>query len=247
MVDEDVPEPLAIPSVGPVHNTAHPEARLSWVLAGLAGLVGAAAFTHTSGYFVTFMTGNTERGVLNFFRGSPGLAGTAVALITAFLVGVVVASVCRRRFWVAHPHGPTVLTTIALVVASAVDIVLRGWTGDQVDFVPILFVAFAMGALNTSFVKDGEVSVPLSYVTGTLVKLGQGVERHLAGGSVHDWLGYALLYVSFAAGATIGGVVSLVVTGPQMLVVASVISAAVTVFTYRHADTHVDEDVPILG
>ena len=37
-------------------------ARLSWVLAGLAGLVGAAAFTNTAGYFVTFMTGNTERG-----------------------------------------------------------------------------------------------------------------------------------------------------------------------------------------
>jgi uncharacterized membrane protein YoaK (UPF0700 family) len=44
--------------------------------------------------------------------------------------------------------------------------------------------------LNTSFVKDGEVSVPLSYVTGTLVKMGQGIERHIAGGKAADWLGY---------------------------------------------------------
>jgi len=45
-----------------------------------------------------------------------------------------------------------------------------------------MLVAFGIGALNTSFVKDGEVSVPLSYVTGTLVKMGQGIERHVAGG-----------------------------------------------------------------
>src|SRR5271165_4830930 len=29
------------------------EARLSWVLAGLAGLLGATAFTHSAGYFLT--------------------------------------------------------------------------------------------------------------------------------------------------------------------------------------------------
>ena len=30
------------------------EARLSWVLAVLAGVLGATAFTHSDGYFVTF-------------------------------------------------------------------------------------------------------------------------------------------------------------------------------------------------
>jgi hypothetical protein len=29
------------------------QARLSWVLAGLAGLLGATAFTHSAGYFLT--------------------------------------------------------------------------------------------------------------------------------------------------------------------------------------------------
>ena len=47
--------------------------------------------------------------------------------------------------------------------------------------------------MNTSFVRDGEVSIPLSYVTGTLVKLGQGIERHLSGGVAAAWLGYFLL------------------------------------------------------
>ena len=69
-----------------------------------------------------------------------------------------------------------------------------------------MLVAFGIGALNTSFVKDGEVSVPLSYVTGTLVKMGQGIERHIAGGNLSDWLGYFLLFASFVFGATVGGV-----------------------------------------
>lgn len=79
---------------------------------------------------------------------------------------MIVASACRRRIWVDHPHGATVHTTGALVVAGLLDLVLRG-----------------------------------------------------------------------------GGVISVLVTGPQMLLVASAISAAATVYTSLHADAH----VPILG
>ncbi|MET8797459.1 DUF1275 family protein [Nocardia sp. NPDC004568] len=75
------------------------EARLSWVLAGLAGLIGAAAFAHTAGYFVTFMTGNTDRAILGYFRDEPEMAVAALCLIAAFVAGVVVASWCRRRYW----------------------------------------------------------------------------------------------------------------------------------------------------
>lgn len=233
-----------IATVDPVNGTWNAEARLSWVLAALAGLVGAAAFTHSAGYFVTFMTGNTERGILYFFDGEVWLAVSALLLIATFLTGVVVASVCRRRVWSDHPHGATVLTTASLVVATAVDVVLRGWSGPQVEFVPILFVAFGMGALNCSFVKNGEVSVPLTYVTGTLVKMGQGIERHLTGGgTVHDWAGYALLYLAFGVGAVVGGFVSLAVSGAQMLAAAALVCAATTVYTYRRAD----EEVPLLG
>lgn len=217
-------------------ETFDSEARLSWVLAGLAGLLGAAAFTHSAGYFVTFMTGNTERAVLGFFRSEQWLSVTAVLLLTSFVAGVVIASLCRRHFWVAHPHGPTVLTTVSLLAATAVDIIWHGWFDRQVLLVPILFVAFGIGALNTSFVRDGEVSVPLSYVTGTLVKLGQGIERHISGGHVTDWLGYFLLYGSFVAGAAIGGVISVVVSGSQMLAVAAGVCTVTTGYTYFHAD-----------
>ncbi|QUR65879.1 YoaK family protein [Mycobacterium spongiae] len=212
------------------------EARLSWLLAGLAGVLGAAAFTHSAGYFVTFMTGNAQRAVLGYFRHDVWLSIAAGLIILCFVAGVVTASVCRRHFWVDHPHGPTVLTTFGLMGATALDILIGGWDEGQLDFLPIVLVAFGIGSLNTSFVKDGEVSVPLSYVTGTLVKMGQGIERHIAGGKAADWLGYFLVFASFVLGATVGGVISLVVSGTQMLAAATTVCAATTAYTYFHSD-----------
>ncbi|MEU1549038.1 YoaK family protein [Nocardia sp. NPDC005745] len=214
------------------------EARLSWVLAALAGLIGAAAFTHTAGYFVTFMTGNTERAVLGYFHDEPDMALAATGLLLSFLAGVVVASWCRRRYWSGHPHGATLLTTVCLALASVIDILEYRRGIEPIGLLPIMLVAFGVGALNTSFVQNGEVSVPLSYVTGTLVKMGQGIERHLSGGDYADWLGYFLLYTGFVLGALLGGLLSLVVAGWAMLITATVVCLLVTGFTYLHLDRH---------
>ncbi|WP_420041292.1 YoaK family protein [Gordonia sp. MP11Mi] len=219
------------------------DARLSWLLAGVAGMVGAVAFLHSAGYFVTFMTGNTERAIVSWFdvsntaqvTGAGALA--AIALIISFVVGVWTASYCRRRFWANHPHGPTVLTTAGLLIAAAVDFAFHGFQDSDVRFVPILIITFAIGALNTSFVKNDEVSVPLSYVTGTLVKFGQGVERHATGnGTIFDWLGYALVYAGFLTGAAIGGALSSILSGPQVILAAGLLCGATAVVTFVHSD-----------
>lgn len=218
-------------------ETFNSEARLSWVLAVLAGVLGAISFTHSAGYFVVFVTGNAQRAVLGYFTGEVWLAVSAGLLIVAFVAGVIVASLCRRFFWVDHPHGPTVLTTFSLLAATVVDLVDTGWEANLLDFAPIVLMAFGTGALNTSFVKDGEVSVPLSYVTGTTVKMGQGIERHIAGGgSTSDWLGYFLLLASFVVGATVGGFISLIVNGTWMLMMATALCALTTAYTYFHQD-----------
>jgi len=99
------------------------ESRLSWVLAVLAGVLGATAYMHSAGYFVTFMTGNAQRAVLGYFRDDVQLAVSAGVLILCFVAGVVVASMCRRRFWAGHPHGPTVLTTFSLLAATVLDVI----------------------------------------------------------------------------------------------------------------------------
>ncbi len=150
-------------------------------------MIGAVAFLHSAGYFVTFMTGNTERAVLGWFdvaeRQKVSGAGPQAALwlMACFLAGVFVASFLRRRYWQNHPHGATALVTFGLLVASVVELYEDGWYNEDVNFTGILIICFSVGALNTSFVKNGEVAVPLSYVTGTVVKLGQGLERLGAG------------------------------------------------------------------
>jgi uncharacterized membrane protein YoaK (UPF0700 family) len=212
------------------------ESRLSWVLAVLAGVLGATAFTHSEGYFVTFMTGNAQRAVLGYFTHNVWMSISAGLLLVSFVGGVVAASMCRRYFWANHPHGPILLTTFSLLAATLVDVLDEGWHEMQLDFAPIVLVVFGVGALNTSFVKDGEVSVPLSYVTGTLVKMGQGIERHIAGGTASDWLGYFLLLTSFVAGATVGGIISVVINGTWMLAAATLLCALTTAFTYLHTD-----------
>lgn len=231
------------PSVISREDAIGADARLSWLLAGVAGMVGAVAFLHSAGYFVTFMTGNTERAVLSWFSASDAekVAGAgamaAIALIAAFVAGVVVASLCRRYFWHNHPHGPTALTTVGLLSAAALDFYVDGFEQVEVRFLPIVLITFSLGAMNTSFVKKGEVSVPLSYVTGTLVKLGQGIERHASGnGAVWDWLGYALLYTGFLIGGAVGGVVGSIFTGPQVILAAGVLCGVTTLVTFADSD-----------
>lgn len=219
------------------------EARLSWVLAAVAGMIGAAAFLDSDGYFVTFMTGNTERAVLQGFettaeRGVIGPSAiNAGLLIVAFVSGVVAAMYLRRRFWSNHPHGTTVLTTIGLFAAGLTDLTLNGFQENDVTYVPIVIVAFSVGALNAAFVKNGEVSIPLSYVTGTLVKLGQGIERHArGGGTMYDWLGYSLLYLGFITGAVLGGIVATIIDGGYVLFGAGGLCALATAVTFFHTD-----------
>ncbi len=224
------------PAANAVSSTGfNGQTRLSWVLAAMAGLIGAVAFTHSNGCFVTFMTGNTERAALGYFRGQPFLAVTAALLLAAFLGGVVVASRCRRHLWGAHPFGPTAITALSLGAATTICIARHGWSAaGDLSFAPIPFIAFGIGALNTSFVKDGEVSTPLSYVTGTLVKMGQGIERHISGGSPGAWLGYLLLYLSFIVGSVVGGSISLVANGSQMLAIATLVSSLTAGYIYVH-------------
>ncbi|HME15013.1 MAG TPA: DUF1275 domain-containing protein, partial [Mycobacterium sp.] len=57
-----------------------------------------------------------------------------------------------------------------------------------------------------------------------------------AGGNVTDWLGYFLLFASFAVGAALGGCISLVFNGTGMLIAATVICALATGYTYFHQD-----------
>jgi uncharacterized membrane protein YoaK (UPF0700 family) len=65
-------------------------------------------------------------------------------------------------------------------------------------------MALAMGAENAVFEKDGEVQIGLTYMTGTLVKLGQRLAGACLGGSRTAWAPYLLLWAGLVCGAVLG-------------------------------------------
>ena len=96
-------------------------------------------------------------------------------------------------------RASAILWSIAAVLTTACLLFGAGAT-----YPALLLTAAAMGAENTIFEEDGEVTIGLTYMTGTLVKTGQRIAGALAGGPKWDWTPYAALWVSLASGSIAG-------------------------------------------
>jgi len=65
-------------------------------------------------------------------------------------------------------------------------------------------MVIAMGAENNIFVKGGQVSIGVTYMTGTLVKFGQKLTDVLLGKPLKDCLPFLYLWLALIAGAILG-------------------------------------------
>lgn len=173
---------------------------LAGALSGVAGFVDAIGFVHLGGYFVSFMTGNSTRAGVELTNGSISGWLRAFGLVLMFVLGVVGGSLVRGR---ARLHrAPSVL----LLVCAALGTAAVAGFGQGTAFLTAPLMAFAMGALNTIFTKGGEVSVGLTYMTGSLVKLGQAVAASFTGTDRRGWVRYFLLWLAISTGAILGAV-----------------------------------------
>lgn len=164
-------------------------------LSGLAGFVDAIGFISLGGFFVSFMSGNTTRMAVGLAAGVHD-AVIAAGLIGLFVLGVMAGTLVRRG------RISRVLALVALLLAVAA---LCGSSG--FPFLAAAAMALAMGAENTVFERDGEVHVGLTYMTGTLVKLGQSLTAALLGKGDGKWPSYLLLWLGLVAGAVLGALV----------------------------------------
>jgi uncharacterized membrane protein YoaK (UPF0700 family) len=174
---------------------------LAVCLACLAGYVDALAFRALGGFFVSFMSGNSTRLGVGLTDGAlgPMLAGR---LIATFVLGVILGSFVGRAAAARRRPAVMIFVTLLLLIAAALnDLAAPGWA--------IGCMALAMGAENAVFDRDGEVSIGLTYMTGTLVKLGQRVTAALLGGDRWAWAPYAVLWLGLVLGALTGGLVYL--------------------------------------
>lgn len=165
-------------------------------MAFLAGFVDALGFLHLGGYFISFMSGNSTRLAVGIADRLPD-AVIPMALIALFVGGVVLGTVLKvRLIWLGGNH---LAIGIAALLALAALL-------DLLDFgrVAVFLTPVAMGAMNTIFQRDGEVSVGLTYMTGTLVKLGQRLGAALTGGERWAWYPYFLLWLGLMTGAVAG-------------------------------------------
>jgi uncharacterized membrane protein YoaK (UPF0700 family) len=173
--------------------------RREWILAAcvsaLAGYVDALAFLKL-GFFVSHMSGDSTRLGVGVAEWSSN-AAVAGSLIGMFVVGVASGSLVGGAVRVYRRSAVLVLVSLLLASAAALNLAAAVRPA-------IAAMALAMGAVNGVFEQNGNVRIGLTYMTGTLVKLGQRVAAAMAGGEPFAWTSYLLQWGALVVGAVTG-------------------------------------------
>lgn len=209
-----------------MHRTESPLIAVAVCLAALAGFVDALAFTSLGGFFASFMSGNSTRLGVGLGQGLGGDALIAGGLILSFVSGVIVSSVIVRAAGARHKAAVMGVVTALLTLAAIVATVMPG---------PLVLVllAAAMGTENGVFNRDGEVTIGLTYMTGSLVRIGQKLAGALMGDRDRwGWIPYLALWLGFVAGV-VSGAASQLRWGWDALWLAALIAAVLTLAIAR--------------
>lgn len=169
---------------------------LAMALAALAGFIDATGFVASEQYFVSFMSGNTTRLGVDLVTGEstpliPGL------LILGFIAGVTAGALLVYKVDRWRKTAVIALTAVliggsAIGRASGIEPVFLGCS------------VLAMGVINNAYSRNREVAVGLTYVTGALVRFGQGLAARLSGEVREGWFLNLVLWASLALGAVAG-------------------------------------------
>ncbi|BBC72586.1 conserved hypothetical protein [Altererythrobacter sp. B11] len=196
---------------------------LAFGFATLAGFVDAIGFMKSGGLFVSFMTGNSTRLAIGAAEAAP-VALAAAGLVALFVGGVVlgVMATAGRKNRKALAAG-----LVALLLALAA---LGETLGGEWAVLPAL--CLAMGAANTIFQRDGDVSIGLTYMTGNLVRLGHRLAAALRGGERAGWVPYLLLWLSLVTGGILGAL-SFARSGAGALWIATAAAVVLAILVQR--------------
>lgn len=178
------------------------ERALAMALAGSAGFADSVGFMFFGGVFLSFMSGNTTRIAVSGIEGQTDLMWLSVRCVALFVVGVMLGTVVHRvttqRFNLYRAREAVLAFVSLLMLASSL---LHAFGP---DLAAMLVISLAIGALNSAFERSGEVAVPLTYVTGTLVKAAQRFVDSFFGGDKTAWVYPLLMWVCLAFGGGLG-------------------------------------------
>ena len=189
---------------------AQAQERLAAGLAMIAGYVDAYGYI-TFKAFVSFMSGNTTQTGFQTGQGHVAAAMPSLLPIGSFVIGAFTGTL------LTHAGTPQarrrLFGVVAAVLAVSIGLTLRGWSGGAVS---IATLSVAMGMMNTALSHIGALPVSLTFVTGTLIRMGTHLALALtraplqgAQGSwdTHGRRAFLLLgiWASFLIGALLGG------------------------------------------
>lgn len=197
--------------------------RLAIAAAALAGYVDAAGFLSADRYFVSFMSGNTTRLGVDLIA-APRSAAIPALLVAGFVLGVFGGAVLAAKAGAQRKFA--VLALVAGLLGGAA-------FSPRIELTLALLV-LAMGALNNTFQRDGEVSVGLTYMTGALVRFAQGLAAKVMGAGGKGWEGWLMLWLGLALGA-VSGAYALTHWPAVALWLAAAWAAALALFARRLA------------
>lgn len=167
-------------------------------LSALAGYIDAIGFLELGGYFVSFMSGNSTRLAVALSENLATPISWLGGIIGLFVLGAALGNIAghcstpeRRPF------------TILLLITAILLIAALSHTGNMPQL-SILLTALAMGAANMILQRDKDMSIGVTYMSGTLVKIGQRLSDVLFGGDTWAWLPYLFLWLSLIAGGITG-------------------------------------------
>lgn len=164
----------------------------------VAGWVDAIGFLRLGQFFVSFMSGDSTHFAVSSLSQQWAEAAGAGTLVGLFVAGVFLGRLlCRSAGLWGRP---------AVLGVESVLLVLGATIGSSSAAVSVP-VAIAMGMQNAAIDRRRLAGMGLSYVTGTLVSLGEGLADAVGARDASRrwaWIPYLLHWLALVAGAACG-------------------------------------------
>ncbi len=170
-----------------------------WFRAGglcvVAGYVDALGYTGLGAVFAANMTGNSVLLAIAAARGEWLRAASYCFTLAVFFAGAIAASVLRRRS--GRPIVPLLCAASLLLIAALAPF-------DRTLELGLL--ALAMGLQGAAITRFGGTSLQTVVVTGTMIRLADGIVGRLSGTAAEATSGTvlrldALAWIAYVAGA----------------------------------------------
>jgi uncharacterized membrane protein YoaK (UPF0700 family) len=185
----------------------------SLVIAGVAAYVDATGFLLYSGVYLSFMSGNSTRAAVLVARGDWQQLAPVVGVIPTFVLGVTLGAIMHGIFKRQGQAMVLSIAGIALGLVAALENYGQAAGPNDTRLGLFLTLAATMGLLNSMAQRVDKVSISLTFVTGTLVRLGTAVAGQITNRGRSDGgdqrvtiVVLTSIYFAFFLGGVSGGI-----------------------------------------